>query len=234
MVFSILATVIEVPILSLLGVFPAAPPSPSFAAEVRILLSFGIQGGVIRYWAVIALHAVYRSQKNAKSREREAFLNAAFELAATKGMADVTVNKVSELADVTKGAFFHHFDSKEALVTELMQMLLDKQFDRLMAEEENSDGCFTRTYIRAAFSEGAAERKIWAALLSLMASKDQVGSIWDNWLGERLKRHSRTDSRIELRVIRLAADGVWFERIMDAKSKNLKGVEKYLIKMTRR
>ena len=234
MVFSILATVIEVPILSLLGVFPAAPPSPWFAAEVRILLSFGIQGGVIRYWAVIALHAAYRSQKNAKSREREAFLNAAFELAATKGMADVTVNKVSELADVTKGAFFHHFDSKEALVTELMQMLLDKQFDRLMAEEENSDGCFTRAYIRAAFSEGAAERKIWGALLSLMASKDQVGSIWDNWLGERLKRHSRTDSRIELRVIRLAADGVWFERIMDAKSKNLKGVEKYLIEMTRR
>ena len=37
------------------------------------MLSFGLQGGVIRYWAVIALHAVYRSQKNAKTREREAF-----------------------------------------------------------------------------------------------------------------------------------------------------------------
>ena len=72
-VFSILATVIEAPILLLLGVFPALPPPPSIAAGVRIMLSFGIQGGVIRYWAVIALHAVYRSQKNAKTREREAF-----------------------------------------------------------------------------------------------------------------------------------------------------------------
>ena len=72
-VFSILATVIEVPILLLLGVFPAPPPSPSIVVGVRIMLSFGIQGGVIRYWAVIALHAVYRSQKNAKTREREAF-----------------------------------------------------------------------------------------------------------------------------------------------------------------
>jgi AcrR family transcriptional regulator len=167
---------------------------------------------------------------------RESLLNAAFELAATKGMKDVTVNNVSELAAVTKGAFFNHFDSKERLVTELMQILLtrlDKQFDRLMAEEENSDGCFTRAYIRAAFSEGAAERKIWGALLSLMASKDQVGRVWDNWLRERLKRHSKTDSRIELRVVRLAADGVWLERIVNAKSKNLKGVEGYLIKMTR-
>ena len=167
---------------------------------------------------------------------RESLLNAAFELAATKGMADVTVNKVSELADVTKGAFFHHFDSKEALVTELMQMLLtrlDEQFERLMAEEENSDGCFTRAYIRAAFSEGAAERKVWGALLSLLAFKDQVGWAWDTWLGERLKRHAKTDSRIELRVVRLAADGVWLERIMHAKSKNLKDIEESLIEMTR-
>lgn len=167
---------------------------------------------------------------------RESLLNAAFELAATKGIADVTVNKVSEWADVTKGAFFHHFDSKETLVTELVQVLLtrlDKQFDRLMAEEENSDGCFTRAYIQAAFSEGAAERKIWGALLSLMASKDQVGRAWDNWLSERLKRHSKTDSRIDLRVVRLAADGVWLERIMNTKSKNLKGVEEYLLEMTR-
>jgi len=167
---------------------------------------------------------------------RESLLNAAFELAATKGMADVTVNKVSELADVTKGAFFNHFDSKERLVTELMQMLLarlDKQFDRRMAEEENSDGCFTRAYISAAFSEAAAERKIWGALLSLMASKDQLGRVWDHWLSKRLKRHAKTDSRIELRVVRLAADGVWLERIMHAKSKNLKGVREYLVEMTR-
>ena len=167
---------------------------------------------------------------------RETLLNAAFELAATKGMADVTVNKVSKLAAVTKGALFNHFDSKETLVTDLMQLLLTrlgKQFDRLMAEEENSDGCFTRAYIKAAFSEGAAERKIWGALLSLMASKDQVGWVWDDWLSERLRRHSKTDSRIELRVVRLAADGVWLERVMNGKSKNLKGVEEYLVEMTR-
>jgi len=70
--FSILATVLEVPILLLLGVFPAPPPPPSIGAGVGIMLSFGIQGGVIRYWAVIALHAVYRSQRDAKTREREA------------------------------------------------------------------------------------------------------------------------------------------------------------------
>jgi hypothetical protein len=71
-VFSILATVIEVPLLLLLGVYPAATPPP-IVMGIKIFLSWGIQGGVIRYWAVIALQAVYRSQKNAKIRERETF-----------------------------------------------------------------------------------------------------------------------------------------------------------------
>jgi len=72
-IFSILASIIEVPILLLEGAFPARPPAPSLTAGIRIMLSFGIQGGVIRYWCVIALQALYRSQKNAKAREREAF-----------------------------------------------------------------------------------------------------------------------------------------------------------------
>jgi len=70
-VFSVVATVTEVPILLLLGVFPAATPPPLLAG-VRTMLSFGIQGGVLRYWAVIALQALYRSQTNAAIREREA------------------------------------------------------------------------------------------------------------------------------------------------------------------
>jgi len=72
-VFSIGSTAIETPILMLLGVFPAASPPPSVWAGLRIMLSFGIQGGAIRYWAVIALQAVYRSHQNAKIREREAY-----------------------------------------------------------------------------------------------------------------------------------------------------------------
>lgn len=71
-VFSILATTIEVPVLLLLGVFPAAKP-PSVVNGIKLFLSWGIQGGVIRYWAVIVLQAVYRSQKQTKIRERETF-----------------------------------------------------------------------------------------------------------------------------------------------------------------
>ena len=71
-VFSLLASTLEVPVLLLLHVYPAAR-QPHLLAGIKLFLSFGVQGGAIRYWAVIALQAVYRSQDNAKVREREAF-----------------------------------------------------------------------------------------------------------------------------------------------------------------
>jgi signal transduction histidine kinase len=71
--FAIVSTIIEAPLLMVFGVFPAAAPPASVAEGIKIMLSFGPQGGVIRYGAVVAVQAVYRLHQNAKAREREAF-----------------------------------------------------------------------------------------------------------------------------------------------------------------
>ncbi|GIL03287.1 MAG: TetR family transcriptional regulator [Alphaproteobacteria bacterium] len=46
---------------------------------------------------------------------RERLLDAAFRLIREKGYSATTVDELCQAAGVTKGAFFHHFDSKEAL-----------------------------------------------------------------------------------------------------------------------
>jgi TetR/AcrR family transcriptional regulator, transcriptional repressor for nem operon len=46
---------------------------------------------------------------------REKILGAAFTLVRTKGFAATTVDELCAAAGVTKGAFFHHFASKEAM-----------------------------------------------------------------------------------------------------------------------
>jgi signal transduction histidine kinase len=71
-VFSLASSAIEAPILMALGVFPAQTPPDSIGEAVKILVSFGVQGGVIRYWAVVAIQAIYRSHQKARLREREA------------------------------------------------------------------------------------------------------------------------------------------------------------------
>jgi sensor histidine kinase YesM len=75
--FSLVSTAIEVPFLIALGMVKLHPAetftSPSFLLRgFLFLLPYDLHGGIVRYWAVIALHALFRSNQNARRREREA------------------------------------------------------------------------------------------------------------------------------------------------------------------
>jgi AcrR family transcriptional regulator len=56
-----------------------------------------------------------RERKAAEMRER--IFQAAIELIAERGLAQVTVEQITEKADVGKGTFFNYFPSKEAVLT---------------------------------------------------------------------------------------------------------------------
>lgn len=57
-----------------------------------------------------------RPLKDSNSKPaKEKLLNAAFSLIRTKGYSSTTVDDLCKAAEVTKGTFFHYFDSKEAL-----------------------------------------------------------------------------------------------------------------------
>lgn len=68
-----------------------------------------------------------RTQSDA-AETRSAILRAGRDLFAAEGYAASSVNKIADVAGVTKGALFHHFDSKEALFVEVwtqMQIEMD-------------------------------------------------------------------------------------------------------------
>ena len=56
-----------------------------------------------------------RSSKRPVAPARQKLLDAALSLVRTKGYASTTVDDICAAAGVTKGAFFHHFNQKEAL-----------------------------------------------------------------------------------------------------------------------
>jgi two-component system, LytTR family, sensor kinase len=71
-VFSLVTTALEVQLLAAVGILSAHGQSVSFFAGFWILLPYDLHGGVIRYWAVIGLQALFRSNREARRREREA------------------------------------------------------------------------------------------------------------------------------------------------------------------
>jgi two-component system, LytTR family, sensor kinase len=71
-VFSLVSTALEVPALVAIGMLPPVRQPVSFVAGFWILLPYDLHGGIIRYWAVIGLQALFRSNREARRREREA------------------------------------------------------------------------------------------------------------------------------------------------------------------
>ncbi len=53
--------------------------------------------------------------QNQKITAKDKLLKAAFSLIRTQGYSQTTVDELCETAGVTKGSFFHYFDTKEAL-----------------------------------------------------------------------------------------------------------------------
>jgi sensor histidine kinase YesM len=70
-VFSLVSTAMEVPALAALGMLPAFAGPRSFATDFWILLPYDLHGGIIRYWLVVGLQALFRSNREARRRERE-------------------------------------------------------------------------------------------------------------------------------------------------------------------
>jgi AcrR family transcriptional regulator len=144
---------------------------------------------------------------------RLALLEGAVELAALGGLAAVSIQSVSEAAGVTKGAFFHHFLNKQALLEEVFSWMLsqiDQRLDELMAADEEAYGRFTRAFVHTVFQHESSEtaRKqagLWIATLT----DAELRGKWVNWFDGRLDRHQDTDSGPVLESVRLTVDGIW-------------------------
>ncbi|WJR36211.1 TetR/AcrR family transcriptional regulator [Mycobacteroides immunogenum] len=61
---------------------------------------------------------------------RDELLSLAAEMFAERGLRATTVRDIADAAGILSGSLYHHFDSKEAIVDELLRDLLDGLFTR--------------------------------------------------------------------------------------------------------
>ena len=62
---------------------------------------------------------------------RQALLDAAIELFGTAGFDATSVQSIVDRAQVTKGGFYHHFESKQALLHEIHDRFIDYHLERM-------------------------------------------------------------------------------------------------------
>jgi AcrR family transcriptional regulator len=116
-------------------------------------------------------------QRSEETRSR--ILNSAGEAFATKGYASASVDDICTAAGVSKGAFYHHFPSKQAIFLALLQGWL-KSLDPAL--EAMRQGTVPETFIRMTgmlplVFASAQDRLPMFLEFWLQASRDQA--IWE-------------------------------------------------------
>jgi TetR/AcrR family transcriptional regulator, cholesterol catabolism regulator len=67
-----------------------------------------------------------RTPSRASSGRRDALIGIAADLFAERGYRSTTVREIAEAAGVLSGSLYHHFDSKESIIDELLSSYLDE------------------------------------------------------------------------------------------------------------
>lgn len=131
-------------------------------------------------------------------------------LGAEVGLPSVSVDNVAKGAGVTKGALFHHFPTKRALVEAVFDEMLaqlEKDLQPLMAADPYAYGRFTRAYLHIALRDSRApgDTTLWRSCVADAA----LSARWDRWLSLRLDELGALERAPALEAVRLAADGLW-------------------------
>lgn len=125
-----------------------------------------------------------------KRETRARLLEAALALVATKGFEYVTINEITEAADVGFGSFYNHFESKDALHAALVDWVIEEFGDRLDAlvsglsdPAEVVAVCVRHTLIRA------RREPVWGRFLIREGFSDRALHLG---MSRRLRRDSET------------------------------------------
>jgi AcrR family transcriptional regulator len=170
------------------------------------------------------MSGVSTSSATGPSTRREQLLAIAATLFAERGFKNTTVRDIADAAGILSGSLYHHFDSKEAMVDELLdtfQTELWKQYDEIDASDL-SPKAKLEAIVRASFdaidhhhSEVAIFQNDAAYLISferfayLADRNDKFRRLWTGLLEAGVASGElRADLDVEL-VYRFLRDTVW-------------------------
>jgi len=160
----------------------------------------------------------------AGASRREELLRIAADLFATKGFRNTTVRDIADAAGILSGSLYHHFDSKESMVDELMrtfQAELFAAYDEILASTDDARSKLERA-VRLSFEtieRRGAEVAIFQNEAATLGQLERFGylaernrqsrDVWVSLLTEGVESGAlRSDLDITL-TYRFIRDTVW-------------------------
>jgi AcrR family transcriptional regulator len=160
----------------------------------------------------------------ATSERRGEILLIAAELFAEKGYASTTVREIADAAGILSGSLYHHFDSKESMLDEILRGFLDEVLERYRGTV-HADGdpvSVLRALVLEAFRAVGSHRAALAVMLNefnflvqfprfayLREGADETERLWAGVI-EAGMRSGAFRPDIDARMIyRFMRDAIW-------------------------
>ncbi|GCE29642.1 TetR family transcriptional regulator [Dictyobacter alpinus] len=146
-------------------------------------------------------------------RTTQKIVQAASELILTQGVAHLTLEAVAKKAGVSKGGLLHHYPSKEALISGLVNHL-DRQFDEelqhVLAAEQPEPGSWLRAYIRTSLQMESEMLEQGVGLLATLATNPELLAPFQQSFARYQQQAQQAGiDPVMGTIIRLAVDGLW-------------------------
>src|SRR5687767_10400953 len=117
-----------------------------------------------------------RDRKRAETRDR--IHDAAMELIGERGFDQVTVEMITERADVAKGTFFNYFTSKEAVIEDFFQSQMERATDAIQGALDPGSQMkvweFLVKVVHAVAESDTRTKNLTRALLALSLTNEEV------------------------------------------------------------
>ncbi len=148
------------------------------------------------------------------------------------GIEQTSLQAVAKASNLTKGGLLHHFPNKMELLKAVYEKTLvdlEQEINNIMAQDPETHGRFTRAYIQSS-TNGLRHKAPNQQIISAMFNTPELSHLWRNWLKEKLTIYPETS--LELELIRLATDGMWFNALAGTATHNLTEIEQHLLDKT--
>ena len=161
---------------------------------------------------------------NAATTRRDELLRIAARLFAERGYRNTTVRDIADAAGILSGSLYHHFDSKEAMVDEILSTFQESLFasydeilasslsprERIEAAVRLSFEAIDQHHAEVAIFQNEAEQLGRLERFAYLADRnEQSRAVWMRLLKDGVKSGAlRRDLDIEL-VYRFIRDTVW-------------------------
>ncbi|MBD2099990.1 TetR/AcrR family transcriptional regulator [Leptolyngbya sp. FACHB-261] len=178
-----------------------------------------------------------------RSETQDRLIQCAIDILINQGNEALTLDAVAHAAKVSKGGLLYHFPNKEALITGIIQHLIDgfnAAIESELAKEKGDEpGKWLRAYVRATFNSSQLPLALGSSLFAAVSislnpeTAKQIDTQISEW---QHKLYNCGLDPVQASIVHLATEGLWATEMFEINAPNQtlrKQILKRLLDMTR-